>query len=227
MNAKKLVAIFSVMALVAGALAQGGGRGGFGGQRGGFGGGPLQLLMRDDVKDELKLTSDQTTKVTDLQAKQRENMRDAMQNSGIQFGPDMSDADRKKIADVMAKLNADVQKEVDGILTTEQGKRLKELTVQRAGVGIANNPAFQAELGITDDQKTKLGDLQKKQQAAMMSLFQNQDMSREDRQAAMEKNNKIMTDEIGKILTDDQKKKITEMGGAPFTFKDQPRGGGR
>lgn len=214
------------MALAAGVFAQGG-RGGFG-QRGGFGGGPLQLLRRDDVKDELKLTSDQTSKINDLQQASRQKSMDAFQSAGIQFGGGPPDADtRKKMNEVMVKLNEQTQKDVDAILTPEQSKRLKELTVQRAGNAIANNPMFQKEIGITDEQKAKLADLQEKQQAAMMSLFSNQDMSREDRQAAMEKNTKIMADEIAKVLTDDQKKKITEMGGAPFTFKDTPRGGGR
>jgi len=226
MNAKKLVAIFSVMALVAGALAQGGG-GGRGGQRGMFGrgGGSLGLLRRDDVKDELKITADQTAKLTELNDQQRTRMQEAFQSSGVQFGGGPPDeATQKKMQEVMAKVTEQTQKDVDAILTPEQSKRLKELVVQRTGNGIANDPMFQKDLGITDDQKAKLASLQAKQREAMMSLFQNQDMSREDRQAAMEKNTKIMNDEIDKILTDDQKAKVKTMGGAPFTFKDNPGG---
>lgn len=229
MNAKKLVAILAVMALAAGVFAQGGGGRGQRGFGRGFGG-PLQLLNRDDVKDELKLTSDQTSKVADLQGKQRQRMQDAMQSAGIQFGGgggggfQMSDEDRKKMTAALAKVNEDTQKDIDGILTPDQSKRLKELTVQRAGNSIIGNPMFQKELNVTDDQKAKIADLQAKQQQAMMSLFQNQDMSREDRQAAMEKNTKIMNDELAKLLTDDQKKKIVEMSGKPFTFKDNPGG---
>lgn len=227
MNVKKFVAILSVMALAAGVFAQGGGRGG-GGQRFGFGGrggGAMGLVNRDDVKDELKLTGDQTTKLADLRQAQRTRMQEAFQASGIQFGGGPPDDDtRKKMADVMAKVQEQNQKDLDGILTPEQNKRLKELVVQRSGNAIAVDPMFQKDLGITDDQKKKFADLQQKQQEAMMQLFQNQDMSREDRQAAMEKNTKIMNDEIGKILTDDQKAKIKTMGGAPFTFKDTPGG---
>jgi len=222
MNAKKLVAILTVMALAAGVFAQGGGRGG---QRGMFGGGPLGLLRRDDVKDELKITADQTTKLTELQQKSRDAMRQAMQDSGVQFGGgQISAEDRKKLGDAMAKANAELQKEVEAILTPEQTKRLKELTVQRTGNGVANDPSFQKDLGITDDQKAKLASLQQKQQEAMMAMFQNQDLSPEDRRAAMEKNQEIMKTEIDKILTDDQKAKLKAMAGAPFTFKDNPGG---
>jgi len=212
MNAKKLIAILSVMALAAGVFAQGGGRGG---QRFGMfgrGGGAMVLIQRDDVKDELKLTADQTTKLADLRDTQRTRMQEAFQSSGIQFGGGPPDeATQKKMQEVMAKVQEQNQKDLDGILTPEQSKRLRELVVQRSGNAVANDPSFQKDLGITDDQKAKLADLQAKQREAMMSLFQNQDMSREDRQAAMEKNAKIMTDEIGKILTDDQKAKIKDI----------------
>lgn len=219
MNFKKISLTLVVMALAMGAFAQ---RGGFGGQRGGgFGNGPLQLVNRDDVKDELKITADQTTKLQELQEKQRSERREAMQGLG---GGGFNEETMKKMQELNAKMNAEASKELETILTADQNKRLKELVFQRSGNSIVNNPLYQDELGVTADQKAKLATLQQQQMEAMRGLFTNQDMSREERQAAMEKNNKIMQDEIAKLLTDDQKKKIEAGKGAPFTFKDTPRG---
>lgn len=218
MNFKKISLTLVVMALAMGAFAQ---RGGGFGQRGGFGNGPLQLVNRDDVKDELKITADQTTKLQELQEKQRSEMRDARQNMG---GGGFNEETMKKMAELQAKLAGEASKELDTILTPDQNKRLKELVFQRSGYSIVNNALYQDELGVTADQKAKLATLQQQQMEAMRGLFTNQDMSREERQAAFEKNNKIMQDEIAKILTDDQKKKIETGKGKPFTFKDTPRG---
>ncbi|WP_025228529.1 Spy/CpxP family protein refolding chaperone [Fimbriimonas ginsengisoli] len=221
------------MVLAVGAMAQGGGRGG---QRG-FGRfgqqSPTSLLRRTDVKEDLKLTDDQKSKLADVQQKQQEKMRDAFQNSGIQFQPGTppSAEDQKKLQDMMTKLNEENTKEINAILDADQQKRLKEIFVQFQGNAIAGNADYQKDLGITDDQKAKIAELQKKQGEAMQALFQkmrDQEIDRQGFTEATEKNTKIMNDEIGKILTDDQKKKIADWSGKPFVKKDQPggRGGG-
>lgn len=235
MNAKKLLAIVTVVALAAGAFAQGGGRGqGRMGFRmgGAMGANPLNLLRRDDVKDELKITSDQTSKIQELQQKSGERQRQAMQDAGVNFGGggggfQMDDATRKKLTDAMAKVGEETQKDVDAILTPEQTKRLKELTVQRLGNSAITVPQYQKDLNVTDAQKTKVADLQKKQMDAMQALGQkmrDQEIDMNGFREAMEKNNKIMEDELGKLLTDAQKAKLKELGGKPFTFKEDGPG---
>jgi len=226
MNLKKTIAIVAVMALAMGAFAQGGGqgRGGFrmmGGQMGRMS--STQLLQRDDVKDELKLTDDQKSKLADLNTKARDKMREVFQNSGFQPGTPPSEDQQKKMAEAMTKVGEDINKEVNTILTADQQKRLKELLVQRSGNGIANNPDFQKDLGITDDQKAKIADLNKKMADANRQIFQKMQDGEIDRsqiRELMDKNTKALNDEIGKLLTDDQKKKIADMGGKPFTFKE-------
>jgi hypothetical protein len=87
---------------------------------------------------------------------------------------------------------------------------------------------LQKELGVTDEQKAKIKDLQEKQQAANTSLFEkmrNQEIDREQLQESMRKNTEAMNTELGKIATDAQKAKIKEMGGKPFKFVEQQRGG--
>lgn len=220
MKASKLITIIAVAALAVGAFAQGQGR------RGGFGQNPFSLtslINRDEVKEELKLADDQKTKLTDLATSMQQKRRDAFQASGIQFGPDMSDDDRKKMAEIGVKVNSDQVKEISGILNADQLKRLKEISIQHEGNAAAADPIFQSDLGITDEQKGKIAELQKKQTAAMMELFQkmrNQEIDQAGFRTAMTSNQTIMSDEIGKILTEDQKGKIKSMSGTPFTLKE-------
>jgi Spy/CpxP family protein refolding chaperone len=224
MNFKKLVLIAATAALVCGALAQGGGQG----RRGGFGqGGALQLTGREDVQKDLALTDDQKAKLSELrdkaQAKQREAFTAAREAAG-----DDRDAMMKAMQTTMAKLNEENAKDIAGVLTADQNKRLKEIRIQFSGASIVTQDmAIQKELGITDDQKAKFTDLQTRQRAAMTEVFQNSQGDQAAIREAMTKNQKVMEEEIKKILTDDQKAKLKDMAGTkPFARVDPPAGGG-
>ena len=229
MNFKTLVVSLALLTTVGTSYAQGFGGGGgrgqgrmmMGGQMGRGGG--LQLLMREEVQAELKLTDDQKTKLTEMQTKQRESMRSMWQGGGGQ--PDM-----EKMREAMEKAQAEAQKEIDTILTAEQKTRLKELTVQRAGNGAVSMPDVAKELGLSDDQKAKLKSLNEKAQEANMALFEkirNQELDPQEARTKMESNQKVLDEEIAKILTDDQKAKLKAMRGKDFTFApDRGRRGG-
>lgn len=235
----KVGAILALSVMVVSAFAQGGGgggrggRGGFGQGRMGMGGGvnAMQLLNRKDVQTELKITADQKTKMDAAIDRLREERRAAMQNGGFQ---DMTQEERQKM---METNQANEKKAMESVLTKEQVTRLNELVIQRAGNSAILRPEVQKELAITDEQKKKIADLQTKQREAMQQAFSGmQDMSREERQEAMtkmresiQKNEKVMNDELGKILTADQAAKLKAMGGAPFKFdpaEDNARRGG-
>jgi len=179
------------------------------------------LLRREDVQGELKLTADQKSKLTTIQEDQRAKMREMFQNGG-------GGGDREAMMAEMQKMQAENNKVTLAVLDDTQKKRLKELAVQRMGNGIAANAEMQKELGITDDQKTKIKDLQAKQQEASQAVMQKMrdgEIQREELQAIMQKNTDIYNAELGKILTDAQKAKIKEMGGKPFKFVEQQPGG--
>ena len=64
---------------------------------------------------------------------------------------------------------------------------------------------------------------------AIGQKVQNQEIDQDAARAAMQKNNDVMKDELGKILTADQASKLAAMGGKPFTFDtslDNQRGPG-
>jgi len=222
MNAtKKLIAIIAVLTVAAGAMSQGQRRGGFGSPYS-----IVALINRDEVKDELKLSDDQKTKITDALDASNQKRREAFQALGIDF-QNMTDDDRKKMAESNAKLSAETNKEIEGILTADQTKRIREISIQHQGATAAADPEFQGDLGVTDDQKAKIADLQKKQMAAMMELFgkmRDGSIDRAGMQEAMKKNGDIMKSEIEKLLTDDQKAKIKSLSGAPFELKENAGG---
>ncbi|MBC8064062.1 MAG: hypothetical protein H7Y17_04480 [Chlorobia bacterium] len=216
----KFIAVAAVAVMAVASFAQGGGGGR--GQGRGFGG--MQdangafLLNREDVQGEIKLTADQKTKLDGLRQAQRDKMREAFQGGG-------GGGDREAMMAAMQKMQAESAKETLAVLTDDQKKRLKELAIQRMGNAAIGNADLQKELGVTDDQKAKIKELQGKQQAANQALMENQDMDREARMAAFQKNTEVMNTELAKIITADQKAKLTAMGGKPFKFVEQQRGG--
>ena len=222
---KKLLVIAAVAALAS--LSFGQGRMFM--MRGGGGSG-LRLALREDVAKELNLTADQKTKLQDAADQQREAMR-AMRPAGGN-GDAGAAPDQAAMQKMMEDARAKEKSTLTGILTTDQMKRLKELQIQRQGNSAIMDPDVQTDLKMTDDQKKAVSDLQQKQGDAMRAIFdkvRNQEISMDDARTSMQKNQKIMNDELGKILTADQAKQLADMGGKPFTFDtslDQGRGGG-
>jgi len=226
MKLTKLALIVALAALVCGAMAQGGGGAGGGGgrQRGGQRGGgnpyaPMSLAGREEVQKEIGITDDQKAKISELATATRAKAREAGQAAG---------QDRQARQEANAKVNAEALKSLGEILKPEQMKRLRELQIQWTGKTIViADKEVQAEIGITDEQKTKLTDLQTRQQAAMREAMQNAQGDPAAAAEARTKNAKIMEEEIDKVLTDAQKSKLKEMGGKELP-KPAPaaRGGG-
>ncbi len=229
---RKLLVIAALAALASLSFGQGrmfmmGGRGG---------GSGLQLAMRDDVAKELGLTAEQKTKLQDAADARREEMRAQFRGGGPggPGGGDGNGPDRAEMEKMMKEMRDKENKILGDILSADQIKRLKELRIQRSGNNAIMDPEVQSALKMTDAQKKQVSDLQEKQMEAGRTLFekmQNQEIDRDEMRSTMEKNGKIMSDELAKILTADQKKQLADMGGKPFKFDeslDNQRGpGGR
>jgi hypothetical protein len=233
---RSLVAVAAAVLIfgsMAGASAQGGGgrgqgRGGFGG---GFGGGGLFMLRMPEVQKELKMTDAQVGKLEGKQTEVRQAMQELFQNGGGggggQGGPN---------PEMMQKMQAIQTKAVADILDMSQQKRLKQLELQQQGPNALANPDVQKDLGLTEDQKTKIKGIQDASRQEMMGLFQGggfQDLSPEERQQLMTKMQtmrKASGDKMTALLTAAQKTKLTELQGAPFKFPEfggRPGGAGR
>ena len=242
----KFVAVSALVVSTALVFAQGGGGGGGGrggGQgRGGFGqrGGiqsPAQLANRADVQRDIAATDDQKAKIAALQEKLNEERRAMFTagaggggggnggggggRGGFQMTPEMQAA--------MQKFNEKAKEELAKILNADQMKRLDEIGVQLAGNRAIFVPAVQKALGLSEDTIKQAQALQTKQNEANQSIQEkarNQEISREEAQAAREKNNKALDDELIKLLSAEQAAKLKEMQGKPFKA-DPPGGGGR
>lgn len=187
--------------------------------RGGFFSDAVSLARRSDVQTELKLAADQKTKLKDVEDKIQQERRDMFQNANGDF---------QGIRDEMKKKQPAWEKQVFEVLNADQQKRLKELVIQRAGTMAVYQEDVQKGLALDDAQKSKLKDLQTKQMEAMQSVMekmQNQELSQDEMQEAMKKNQKAMEDGVNAVLTAEQKAKFKTMGGTPFKFDEDNFGG--
>ncbi|MEQ1823994.1 MAG: hypothetical protein ABL949_15910 [Fimbriimonadaceae bacterium] len=230
----KFFIVVSLFAVVGLASAQGGGGGQRGGGQFGRGGGGnsiSSLLNRADVQGEIKLTDDQKTKLTEMRVIRGQRGAGGGAGGGGgqgggqrgQGGGAGAGGGQQQDAEAMRKAAEEREKNALAVLNADQNKRLKELFVQRSGNRAILNSTIQADLGMNDDQKKKIAELQAKQREAMMSVMEkmrNGELQREDMQAINEKNNKAMDEELGKVITTDQAAKLKSMGGAPFKFDE-------
>jgi len=222
MNRYQLLKTSTVVvgAILFGALAAAQGAGQGRSWRGGFGGGgnSFGLLRRSDVQADLQLSVDQKTKIQSLMDSMRGQRGDRGQGAAG-GGTPPSDADREAMRQQMQARRAEMQKQLDSILTSDQTHRLKQISIQLRGNMAVLDESVQNDLGLSDSQKSKIKDLQQKMSDASQTLFQkmrDNSISREDAMTSFQKNNDIMKDELGKVLTDAQKDKLKELGGAPF-----------
>lgn len=224
---------------------RGQGRGGFGGQRGGGANYELTLLNRKDVQKDLGLSDDVVTKVEDYITKSRPQRGGGANGGGAGAGGgqrgngggngggggqrggagggQLTDEQRAAMAKAAAERREKTRKELLEIITEAQLKRVDEIHLQLQGNLAIAEEAVQKALGLSSDQVDKIKDLQKKQGEANMGLFQkmrDQEITREDLQAAMTKNNDTMKSELGKILTSDQAAKLKAMQGKEFKAED-------
>jgi hypothetical protein len=200
-------------------------------QRGGFAQSEVQLAMRKDVQADLKVTAEQVKKLEELAAKQREARQGVgRRNRGGQPGGGQpgSNVDRDALRRMMEQQREETRKALAEILDAGHVKRLREISLQLRGSRALLDPEVQKALGLSEDQAGKLRDLQRKQGEANQAILEkarNQEISREEAQASLEKNNKVLEEEMLKILTAEQAGKLKMMQGA--AFKADPNEGGR
>jgi len=142
--------------------------GGFGGGQGGAPG-ALQLIGREEVRKELKITEEQQGIITELQRSSRPNFREL-------FGDNFRDLSReereKKLAELRTtseKKSKESEADLYGLILDEgQANRLKQIVLQQKGNRALTEPATAKALGLSAAQVTKIKSAtsagQKKQQ---------------------------------------------------------------
>jgi hypothetical protein len=180
-------------------------------QRGRFGNpGGASLLTRPEVQTDLKLTADQKTKVEALVETLREERRGRFQ--------DLRDATPEERNKVMSEWRTEEMKRVNAVLNPDQQKRFRQISLQQEGPMAVIHADVASELGLTDDQKKKVQEIQAQMRAEQQNLFQDAGEDREALRGKMEALRKSTNDKVTAVLTDAQKTKWKEMTGAPLTL---------
>jgi len=190
----------------------------------GMGGGMMMLAQAKSVQEELKLSDDQTKKLTELSQKQREAMREMFQGGG--------GGDRDEMRKKMEEMNKANEKAMAEILKPDQVRRLKQISLQvtEKNFGMSallGSPDVQAELKVTDEQKEILRGL-RDDMMKMMGELRDAGGSPDEMREKMDEFRKSANQKVTKLLTDDQKAKLKEMQGEPFKGElPTPGRGGR
>jgi Spy/CpxP family protein refolding chaperone len=192
------------------------------GQGRGFGmmGGGAALLANKGVQTEIKATEDQVSKLNTFAEEMRGKQREAFQ--GLQ---DLSQEERReKMQAIQKTMAADINKGLAEILKPEQVKRFHQIQTQQAGAqAFVNSPAVADRLKLTDDQKSKIRDINMETMQAMGELRQ---QFQDDREGAMKKMAELRKSAMEKaveVLTADQKATWKELTGEPYEVKFEPR----
>jgi hypothetical protein len=141
---------------------------------------------------------------------------------------DLRDAEQSERQRKMAQLSAEAKKMIEELLTADQAKRLKQLSLQQMGGMALNQPEVAKELNLTDEQQQKLksiGDEVRKHMTAAREAGGDP----QEGFKKMAELRKAAGEQAMKLLTDDQKAKWKELTGEPFKgeFRSGPPGGGR
>ncbi|MGE3804147.1 MAG: hypothetical protein AB7K24_05695 [Gemmataceae bacterium] len=162
------------------------------------------LLQRKDIQEELKLTDDQVAKVTDELKKGRGAI-----------GPVK---DRDEYIKKMKEMAEAQDKAIAGILKPEQVKRLDQIDMQRQGL---QSPKAIEALKITDDQQTKIREIQAESFKERRDIFKNGAQKGEELQKKIAEHMEKTAEKMSGVLTPEQKAKWKDLTGEPFKGLNQ------
>lgn len=169
---------------------------------------PLAMLANQDaVQAELKLTDAQKKQLDDLQEEANRNRPNFPQG-----GPPS-----EEFLEAMRKRNAEMDDKIGKVLEAPQLKRLKEIRLQQGGAGALLDDEVAKALKVTDEQKSKIQELQNSSFEAMRSAREQNQGSPDAIREQSEKIRKETKDKALAVLTDEQRKQYDALAGAAFS----------
>lgn len=190
------------------------------GMGGGFGrGGIFMLAGNDSVQKDLGLTSDEVAKVKTVTDDYGAAVREGM--SGIQFGPNMSQEDRDKIASVTKENSEKFTPKLKAALTADQFTRLQQINWQNMRSAALLDPEVVKALTVTTDQQDKVKAINEEYGAKFQGLFT---PGSPPDFAKMEEISKERDAKATEVLTKVQQDKFASLKGKEFDLA-QLRGG--
>lgn len=195
------------------------------------------VLTNKDLQEELKVTDAQKEKFKTSADKLSEFNKGAFEifkNAG---------GDKDKLKEALAertketeKINADIKKSVEEVLTPDQKKRLEQIAVQARGIRAFADEKIAKDLNISEAQATKIKAITDEYTKDLQELgggfgkggggkggFDKEKAAENAKKR--EKLLKAAHSDIEEALTADQKSKWKEMTGAPFDTSKLRQGG--
>jgi Spy/CpxP family protein refolding chaperone len=162
----------------------------------------LLLLRQKSVQKELELTPDAVKKVMDFTTAESEAAQKAL---------GLGEAERKAAFEKLAKVN---EKFLADNLNPKQSKRLDQIAMQFTALTHLTTPEMAKELKLTDDQVKKFKEMQTEARKALVAILEAKGAGRGEKVTKLrdEVRTKILA-----VLTDEQKAKVRDMAGPPFT----------
>lgn len=185
----------------------GGGAGGMGGGGAPRGRGLIAMAQREEIVAELKLTEEQSAKLTELQA----DSRSAFQT--LQALPD----DERAAA--MKSMREGQEKSVSEVLDAPQFARLLQLLWRETGLASVERDDVAKSLGLSDEQREKLTPILADRQSGQRAL-------REAPAEVVTQKRQEWDDQLRAVLTEEQVQHWEELLGppAPEPAKPAPAG---
>jgi hypothetical protein len=194
-----------------------------------YGTDPLHLLQTAKVKQELKITDDQSAKIAKVAGKYDQEAASklgSVQMAGLN-GPQKAGKEQE-VRETGDKLIETSRQEVSSILNPDQLNRLKQILLQVNGAEALQDKEVSKEVGITPEESAKIQKLQLQTNQMLRSSLgstrssgdtaQTQMMLGSNIRAADKINSHAQNQYLG-ALTPDQKQKLEKLQGAPFTLE--------
>jgi Spy/CpxP family protein refolding chaperone len=210
-----LLVIGGLIAVVASdSNAQRPGGGGFGGAA--FTG--IALLSNKGVQEELKITEEQTTKITtareEIQKKYPGGFGGGMGKKKTDT-PQLTKEEREKMAKERTEAT---NKVINEILTADQAKRFKQIERQQDVVAtLTTDEDAGKEFKLSDEQKEKIKGIVEDNRKEMPKFSKDVDFKEFQEKAANLR--KELKEKTLKVLTDEQMKTWKTLTGAEFTVR--------
>jgi hypothetical protein len=161
----------------------------------------LLLLRQKSVEKELELSADVIQKIIAFTNAESEEAGKALK---------LGEAARKEEFEKLAKKN---EKFLTDTLTAKQAKRLDQIMMQFTALTQLTKPEMIKELKLSDEQVKKFKDMQTEGRKALAELYQ----AKEGKTEKFAKLREEARMKILALLTEEQKAKVREIAGPPFT----------
>lgn len=197
---------------------------------------PLDLLQSDQVKQELKLTDDQVTKIIKIRLDFRKNLQSTIADLKLDElkTPEEKSQKLKEAKEPIQKQVDQTRTEIGAVLTPDQLTRFKQITLQIYGFGVLSSDQFTKELNITEAQQKQIEEIREQMAEKMRTSWVIPPSDKpEEKTKVIESNRKVMekivkdsNEKALAVLTPEQQKKLKELEGAKFEYKPSPPAAG-